>query len=93
MQKKQNKRNNNRFSLTNKNDIAELQQALCDIEEKFPIFIDFLEMYCGYNTAVLSSNPYDISYAGGKRDVILTIKTLMRKDIAPDIVSNLFKQM
>ena len=92
MQKKQNKRNNG-FSLTNKNDIAELQQALCDIEEKFPVVMDFLEMYCGYNTAVLSSNPYDISYAGGKRDVILTIKTLMRKDIAPDIISNLFKQM
>lgn len=92
MQKKQNKRNNG-FSLTNKNDIAELQQALCDIEEKFPVIIDFLETYCGYNTTVLSSNPYDISYAGGKRDVILTIKTLMRKDITPDIVSNLFKHM
>ena len=92
MQKKQYKRNNG-FSLTDKNDIAVLQQALCDIEEKFPVVMDFLEMYCGYNTAVLSSNPYDISYAGGKRDVILTIKTLMRKDIAPDIVSNLFKQM
>ncbi len=92
MQKKQYKRNNG-FSLTDKNDIAVLQQALCDIEEKFPVVMDFLEMYCGYNTAVLSSNPYDISYAGGKRDVILTIKTLMRKDIAPDIISNLFKQM
>lgn len=91
MQKKL--KTHNKFSLSSKNDIAELQQALCDIDEKYPIILDFLELYCGYNTAVLSSNPYDISYAGGKRDVILTIKTLMRKDIAPDAVAELFNKM
>ena len=80
----------NGFSLENKEDIADLQQALNDTAEKFPIVISFLETYCGYNTAVLSSNPYDISYAGGKRDVILTIKTLLRKDITPEQIVQAF---
>jgi len=49
----------------------------------------FLEYYCGYDTAVLSSDPYQIAYSGGKRDVILTIKTIMRDDLLP---ANIAKQ-
>lgn len=87
---KQKKAQHSGFLLNNKADIADLQQALCDVCERYPIVMDFLELYCGYNSAVMSSNPYDISYAGGKRDVILTIKTLLRKDITPEQIAQVF---
>ena len=81
--KMQKKVNNTKFDFYNVDDFAELQQALIDIDIKYPKVIKFLEEYCGYNTAVLSSEPNEICYAQGKRDVVLTLKTLMRKDIDP----------
>lgn len=80
------------FDITDKNDIAELSQALKDILEKYPVVFDFLENYCGYNTALLSFDPQEICYSQGKRDVILTIKTMMREDITPDIIAQYYKQ-
>lgn len=79
------------FDITNKNDIAELSQALKDIVTKFPIVFSFLESYCGYNTALLSFDPNEICYAQGKRDVILTLKTMMREDISPDEIAQYYK--
>ena len=72
---------NKAFNIQSIDDLKDLQQALYDVEEKSPVLLKFLELYCGYNTAVLSSDPYEISYSQGKRDVILTLKTIMRKDI------------
>ena len=80
------------FDITNKNDIADLSQALKDIEKKYPLLLEFLESYCGYNTALLSFDPNEICYAQGKRDVILTIKTLMREDISPEIIAQYYKK-
>ena len=80
------------FDITDKNDIADLSQALKDIEIKFPIVIDFLEEFCGYNTALLSFDPQEICYSQGKRDVILTIKTMMRNDINPDVIAQYYKR-
>lgn len=80
------------FDITDKNDIADLSQALKDIETKFPIVIDFLEEFCGYNTALLSFDPQEICYSQGKRDVILTIKTMMRNDINPDVIAQYYKR-
>lgn len=74
-------KNNIKFNFASIDDFAELNQSLIDIENKYPKVIKFLEEYCGYNTAVLSPDPNEICYAQGKRDVILTLKTLMRKDI------------
>ena len=91
MQKKSAGRGN--FDITNKNDIATLSQALIDVEQKFPVVFDFLETFCGYNTPVMSSNPYEITYAGGKRDVILTIKTIMRSDIKPEHIAGYYKNL
>jgi hypothetical protein len=91
MQKKSASRGN--FDITNKNDIATLSQALIDVEQKFPIVFDFLETFCGYNTPVMSSDPYEITYAGGKRDVILTIKTIMRPDIKPEHIAGYYKNL
>lgn len=80
------------FNITDKNDIAELSQALKDIQIKYPIVLEFLEKYCGYDTALLSFEPNEICYSQGKRDVILTIKTLMREDISPDIIAQYYKK-
>ena len=83
---------NKSFSLTDKNSIADLSQALKDVSIKYPIIMDFLEDYCGYNTALLSFEPNEICYSQGKRDVILTIKTMMREDLSPDIIAQYYKR-
>lgn len=80
------------FNITDKNSIAELSQALKDIEKKFPIVFEFLEKYCGYDTALLSFDPNEICYSQGKRDVILTIKTMMREDINPEVIATYYKK-
>lgn len=89
MQAKQKQRS---FNITDKNSIAELSQALKDIEKKYPIVFEFLETYCGYNTALLSFEPNEICYSQGKRDVILTIKTMMREDINPELIAQYYKK-
>lgn len=90
LHKKQTKQHS--FDITDKNDIAELSQALKDINNKYPVVFDFLEQYCGYNTALLSFEPNEICYSQGKRDVILTIKTMMREDINPDVIATYYRQ-
>lgn len=82
----------NNFNITNKDNIAELSQALKDIRDKYPVVFDFLEQYCGYDTALLSFDPNEICYSQGKRDVILTIKTMMREDLSPDIIAQYYKK-
>lgn len=82
----------NSFNITNEDNIAELSQALKDIRDKYPVVFDFLEQYCGYDTALLSFDPNEICYSQGKRDVILTIKTMMREDISPDIIAQYYKK-
>ena len=78
-----------KINLTDKNCISDLR----NVAEKYPMFIDFLEHFCGYNTAVLSSDPYQISYSGGKRDVILTIKTIMRDDLLPEAIAQQYERI
>lgn len=80
------------FDITNKNDIAELSQSFKDIQTKYPIIMAFLESYCGYDSALLSFDPQEICYSQGKRDVILTIKTMMREDISPDVIAQYYKK-
>lgn len=82
-----------KINLTDKNCISDLRNVFKDVAEKYPIFIDFLEHFCGYNTAVLSSDPYQISYSGGKRDVILTIKTIMRDDLLPEAIAQQYERI
>lgn len=90
LQAKRKQRSN--FDITDKNGIAELSQALKDVQNKYPIVFNFLEEYCGYNTALLSFEPNEICYSQGKRDVILTIKTIMRNDINPDVIATYYKR-
>jgi len=82
-----------KINLTDKNCISDLRNVFKDVAEKYPMFIDFLEHFCGYNTAVLSSDPYQISYSGGKRDVILTIKTIMRDDLLPEAIAQQYERI
>ena len=82
-----------KINLTDKNCISDLRHVFKDVAEKYPMFIDFLEHFCGYNTAVLSSDPYQISYSGGKRDVILTIKTIMRDDLLPEAIAQQYERI
>lgn len=81
----------NKFNFTNEHDIATLSQSLKDLKNRMPIIFDFLEKYCGYNTPLMSVDPYEICYSQGKRDVILTINTLMRDDITPEQIAHFFK--
>lgn len=89
----QTKSKTHNFKITDKNDIAELAQALKDISNKYPIIFDFLEQYCGYNSALLSFEPNEICYSQGKRDVILTIKTIMRDDILPGDIADMYRTL
>lgn len=91
MQKKVKK--NRPFDFSSIDDISDVHQALNDIENKYPIVMRFLEEYCGYNTAVLSFEPNEICYSQGKRDVILTIKTLMRNDIEFKQIAEHYRQL
>lgn len=86
------RKQHNSFNLTDKNTIAELSQALKDIEKKYPILFSFLESYCGFYTPLNSHTPEDICYSQGKRDVILTIYTMMRDDINPEVIAQYYKQ-
>ena len=83
---------NNKFNFNDEHDIASLSQALKDIEIKYPLVFDFLEKYCGYNTPLMSYEPNEICYSQGKRDVILTIKTLMRNDITSEQIAQNFNK-
>lgn len=81
------------FKFEDKNDIATLSDSLKIVNKQYPIIIKFLEKYCGYNTPLNSSNPQEICYSQGKRDVILTIKTLMRDDITSEQIAQFYKNI
>lgn len=80
------------LKLNDKNTIADIRTAIKDIERDHPIFMDFLEQFCGFYFPVMSSDPNEICYSAGKRDVILTIKTISRDDILPENIAALFDE-
>lgn len=80
-----------KFDLKNERDIADLKIDLKDISIKHPFVIDFLEEICGFYTPILSTEANDHLYAGAKREVILTIKTILRDDISPKQIAEYYK--
>jgi len=54
--------------------------------------MDFLEEICGYSLPILSTNPNDHLYAGAKREIICTIKTILREDISPKQIAEYYKE-
>lgn len=80
------------LNLKDSNTIADLRTVFKDVALKYPLFMEFLEQYCGYDFPVLSTDPNEIVYSSGKRDVILTIKTISRDDIEPEAIAALFEK-
>lgn len=80
------------LNLKDSNTIADLRTVFKDVALKYPLFMEFLEQYCGYYFPVLSTDPNEIVYSSGKRDVILTIKTISRDDIEPEAIAALFEK-
>lgn len=80
-------------NLTSKEYIADLHNALKRLNKEQPDIMAFLEYFCGYNAPVLSSDPATISYSAGKRDVILTIKTIMRDDVDPEAIAKMYERI
>jgi len=78
--------------LTDKRYIGEIAQNLQDIAKNYPEVMRFLEYYCGFNVPGFSSDAVEIAYRAGKRDVILTLKTIMRQDIEPKQIADFFKR-
>lgn len=72
--------------------IEDLKLALKDIAAKYPDFMRFMDDYCGYNTPVLSADPAEISYAAGKRDVVLTLKSIMRDDVPAEEIAKFYER-
>lgn len=80
------------IKLNDKDTISALQDQVKEISEKYPLFIAFLEELCGYNTPGMTSEPNMITYQAGKRDVILTLKTLGRRDILPEEIAKFYER-
>lgn len=80
------------LNLKDKVCIADLQQEFKDVALKHPLFMQFLEVYCGFSSPILTSDPNEISYSSGKRDVILTIKNIMRDDLLPEQIAQFYER-
>ena len=78
------------FDLKDAKTVEHLRNVAKDVSANYPDFFKFLEDFCGYNTPILSPDPAQISYSAGKRDVILTLKTIMRDDILPEQIAEYY---
>lgn len=82
-----------RINLKDKKTVSELQNELSAIAEQYPLVMAFLEEFCGYNTPGFTADPQKIAYSAGKRDVILTVKSLLRRDILPETIANFYERI
>jgi hypothetical protein len=77
--------------MTDKGHIQLLKVGLAKTAKDSPVVMDFLEEFCGFIKPILSWEEKKILYSSGKRDVILTIKTIMREDISPEQIASYYK--
>ena len=54
--------------------------------------LDFLEQFCGFWSGGPREDLQRLQYEAGKRDVILTLKTIMRQDWNPKQIAELYKR-
>jgi len=54
--------------------------------------LDFLEQFCGFWSGGPREDLNRLQYEAGKRDVILTIKTIMREDWNPAQIATTFRR-
>ena len=54
--------------------------------------MDFLEQFCGFWNGGPRDDLQRLQYEAGKRDVILTLKTIMREDWSPKQITEMYKR-
>ena len=83
------------IDLTNENHIADLKKAFNDTfkTEAGKLTLQFLEEFCGFELGGAREDINELQYEAGKRDVILTIKTISKDTWSPIEIANLYKRM
>jgi hypothetical protein len=54
--------------------------------------LEFLEEFCGFWNGGPRDDLNKLQYEAGRRDVILTLKTIMREDWTPEQIAAIFKR-
>jgi hypothetical protein len=83
------------LDLTNENEIADLKKSF-DYSFKGPLgqkTLQFLEEFCGFELGGPREDINQLQYEAGKRDVILTIKTINKDSWSPKEIAELYKRM
>ena len=82
------------MDLTSENEIKALKEAF-GYSFRGPLgekTLEFLEKYCGFWTGGPRENMDLLSYEQGKRDVILTIKTIDNPAYTPEMIAEIMKR-
>jgi len=75
--------------------IAQLKEAFA-YSFKGPLgekTLEFLEEFCGFELGGPRENTNELQYEAGKRDVILTIKTITKQTWSPTEIANVYKRL
>jgi hypothetical protein len=83
------------MDLTDPKQIANLKKAF-DFSFTGPTgseTLKFLEEFCGFYMGGPRDDLNQLQYEAGKRDVILTLKTIMNQDWNPDMIAAKYKEM
>ncbi len=83
------------IDLTNENHIADLKKSF-KYSFKGPLgekTLEFLEEFCGFELGGAREDVQQLQYEAGKRDVILTIKTISKASWSPKEIADLYKRM
>lgn len=82
------------IDLSKPEEIANLKQAFA-YSFKGPLgerTMDFLEQFCGFYNGGPRDDLNRLQYEAGKRDVILTIKTINHPDWSPEKIAEQYKR-
>jgi len=83
------------IDLTDPIQVKELKAAL-DYSFKGPLgetTLKFLEQYCGFWNGGPRDDLNQLQYEAGKRDVILTLKTIQHPEWNPETIAEMFKRL
>jgi len=82
------------IDLKNKNDVKAIKEAL-DYSFNGPLgerTMKFLEQFCGFYHGGPRDDLNQLQYEAGKRDVILTLKTLTHPEWNPEQIAEIYKR-
>ena len=83
------------IDLTDPVNIGHLKKAF-DYSFKGPVgeeTLKFLEDFCGFYMGGARDDLNQLQYEAGKRDVILTVKTIMNPEWNPDTIAAKYKEI